>query len=191
MRMAIKQVVTAEDLWELPEKGGLRYELVEGEVVEVPGAGALHSLIVLLVSKLLDDHVSAEDLGLVLPDGSAYILSRHPDLLRIPDVSFISWERVPEDGIPEGFWTTAPDLAVEVVSPHDRAEDIHDKVHEYLNAGCRLVWVLWPRRRSVSVHSPDEMRELGPEDILDGADVLPGFQIRVADLFAIRRARRR
>lgn len=189
--MAIKQVTTAEELWELPDKGGLRYELVEGEVIEVPGAGALHGLIVLLVSKLLDGYVSAEDLGLVLPDGSAYILDRHPDLLRIPDVSFISWERVPEDGIPEGFWTTAPDLAVEVVSPNDRAEDIHEKVHEYLAAGCRMVWVLWPRRQSVSVHSPDGLRELGPDAILDGADVLPGFRVRVADLFAIRRDRRR
>lgn len=188
--MAIKQEMTAEALWELPEKGGVRYELLEGEVVEVPGAGALHSLIVLLVSKLLDRYASEEDLGLVLPDGSAYILSRHPDLLRIPDVSFVSWDRVPEEGVPEGFWHTAPDLAVEVVSPHDRAEDIHDKVHEYLGAGCRLVWVLWPRRRTVSAYSPDGMREIGPDNILDGGEVLPGFQVRVADLFAVRRDRR-
>ena len=188
--MAIKQLVTAEELWEQPDNDGMRYELVEGEAVEVPGAGALHSLIVLLVSTLLEGFVSDNDLGLVLPDGSAYILRRYPDLLRIPDVSFVSWDRVPEDGAPEGFWIGAPDLAIEVVSPHDRAEDIHEKVHEYLAAGTRLVWILWPKRRAVSVHAPDFNQELGPDNLLSGGDVLPGFQVQVSALFAIRRQRR-
>ncbi len=79
-----------------------------------------------------------------------------------------------------------PDLAVEIVSPNDRADDINDKVHEYLEAGARLVWVFWPRRRAVMVHEPDQpIHELGPDDFLDGGDVLPGFRVRVADLFAV------
>lgn len=188
--MAIKQQMTAEELWELPEKGGIRYELVEGEVVEVPGASALHGLIVILVATLLNNFAKEHDLGLVLSDGSAYILGRYPDRVRIPDTSFISWERVPEDGIPDGFWPLAPDLAVEVVSPHDRANDIHDKVHEYLAAGTRQVWVLWPKRRAITIHTPDTTRELGPDDIISGDDVLPGFEITVADLFAVQRSRR-
>ncbi len=185
--MSVKQLVTVEELWEMPEKPGVRYEIVEGELVEVPGAGALHGLIAALVYRLIDDFVRGLDLGLVFTDGVSYILGRAPDRLRVPDVSFISWGRVPEDGVPEGFWPVAPDLAVEVVSPNDRANDVQEKFDAYLAAGTRLVWVLWPRRRSVSVYiGRGVTHELGPEEELDGGEVLPGFRARVADLFAVR-----
>ncbi len=188
--MTVKQLVTAEELWEMPEKPGVRYELVEGALVEAPGAGALHNLIVGLLYKLIDTFVTERDLGLAFSDNTSYILRRHPDLLRIPDVSFVSWERIPEEGVPEGYWPFAPDLAVEVVSPNDRAEDVRDKVREYLAAGTRLVWVLWPKHQSVTVHSPGgASRDLGPEAELDGGDVLPGFRAPVAELFAVRRRR--
>jgi Uma2 family endonuclease len=97
---------------------------------------------------------------------------------------------VPEAGVPERFWEGAPTLAVEVVSPNDRADDIHDRVQDYLDAGSRQVWVLWPRQRSVSVHRPDaDTRELGPDATLDGGDILPGFTVRVGDLLDVRRRR--
>lgn len=188
--MSVRQLMTAEELWELPEKPGVRHELVDGELVEMPGAGALHNLIAALVYGLLRDFVRARDLGLVFTDGVGYIVGRGPDRVRIPDASFVSWERVPEGGVPEGFWPLAPDLAVEVVSPNDRADDVHGTVREYLDAGARLVWVLWPRRRSVSAHTPDGMgHELGPAALLDGGDVLPGFRAGVAELFDVRRNR--
>jgi Uma2 family endonuclease len=80
----------------------------------------------------------------------------------------------------------APDLAVEVVSPNDRANDVQEKVGEYLAAGTRLVWVLWPRSRSVSVHAGRGVtHELGPDEELDGGEVLPGFRVRVANLFEV------
>jgi Uma2 family endonuclease len=179
-----KRLMTAEELWELPERPGMRYELVEGVLVEVPGAGALHNLIAALVYRLIYDFVRGRNLGLVFTDGLAYILGRNPDRVRIPDVSFVSRERVPADGVPVGFWPGAPDLAVEIVSPNDRAEDVHEKVREYLASGVRLVWVLWPGSRSVGVHAPGEpTRELGPGDELDGGDVLPGFRVGVTALF--------
>jgi Uma2 family endonuclease len=124
------------------------------------------------------------NLGEAFGDGVGYILSRRPDLLRIPDASFVSWDRLPDRQIPQGFLPFAPDLAVEIVSPHDRAADIDDKVHEYLEAGTRLVRVFWPRRRAVTAHEPDaDPRELGPDDFLDGGEILPGLRVRVADLF--------
>lgn len=120
---------------------------------------------------------------MVSGDGTGYVLSRDPDTLRIPDVSFVSAARLPGDEVPETFWPLAPDLAVEIVSPHDRAEDVHSKVREYLDAGTRMVWVLWPKRRSVTVYGVGgDSRELGPEDALDGDDVLPGLRVRVAEL---------
>lgn len=185
--MSVKQKVTAEDLWEMPEKPGVQYELVQGELVELPGAGALHGLIVELVLRLIGAHARERDLGPVFGDNVGYIIIRNPDTIRIPDVSFVSWERVPEEGVPEGYWPFAPDLAVEVVSPNDRADDIHDKVREYLAAGTRAVWVMWPKRRSVTAYSPNGVaRELGPGEDLDGGEALPGFRVRVGGLFEVR-----
>ena len=126
----------------------------------------------------------------MLSDGVVYLLDRRPDLVRIPDVSFVSWERVPERGVPEGFWPGAPDLAVEVVSSNDRAEDVRDKVREYLASGTRLVWVLWPKHQSVTIYAAGgATRDLGLDAEQDGGDVLAGFRTPVADLFAVRRQR--
>jgi Uma2 family endonuclease len=181
-----ERLLTAEDLEGLPEQPGVRYELDEGKLVEMPGAGALHNLIVGLVYRLLFAFVSQKRLGLVFCDGAAFVLRRNPDTVRIPDVSVVRRERVPAAGIPEGFWPGAPDLAVEIVSPHDRAEEVHERVRDYLGAGVRLVWVLWPKSRTVTVYWPDgTARELGPDEQLTGGDVLPGFTARVQDLFAV------
>lgn len=187
--MSVKQMMI-EDLWELPEKPGVRHELADGELIEVPAASALHSFITALLFEWIRNYARAHQLGLVFPDGLGYVLSREPPRLRIPDVSFVSRQRIPAAGLPEGFWPGAPDLAVEIVSPNDRAEDVHGKVGEYLDAGCRLVWVLWPRDRAATAYQPGgRVQELGPDSELTGDDVLPGFQIRVADLFDIDPAR--
>ena len=183
--MAIKQLLTAEQLWTLPDVPGKRFELVKGELIEVPGAGAVHGLIVGVIYHLLAAFVAGRELGYVFGDGVGYVLARDPDLVRIPDASFVARERVPAGGVPEGFWPFAPDVAVEVVSPHDRADDVHSKVREYLEAGTRLVWVVWPRHRAVTAYTGDgQAREWRGDDELDGGDVLPGFRVRVAELFA-------
>lgn len=183
-----RQPITVEELWEMPEVAGKRFELVDGELIEVPGASGFHNLIVGLLYRLIDDLVRDRDLGLTFTDGTGYILRRHPDLMRVPDVSFLAWNRIPEGGVStEGYLPVAPDLAVEIVSPGDQADVVHDKVSEYLEAGVRLVWVLWPKRRSVTVHKPGGVaRELGPDEELDGGEVLPGFSVRVSKLFDVR-----
>lgn len=187
--MSVKQLMSAEEVWELPERPGMTYELIDGELHEVPGATALHSLIAALIYRLMDDFARQRDLGLVFPDGVAYVLRRDPDQVRIPDVSFVAWSEVPGDGVPEGFWEGPPTLAVEVISPNDRAVDIHRKVRDYLDAGVHLVWVLWPQQASVTVYDRDTQRELGADDQLGGGDALPGFRVRVGDLFEVRRRR--
>jgi Uma2 family endonuclease len=182
--MVIKQLVTAEELWAMPDVPGVRYELVRGELIAEPGTGGEHGLIARRVLRLLDDAAQADDLGEAFGDGVSFVLRRYPDLLRIPDASFVSWERLPDRRVPRGFLYLTPDLAVEIVSPNDREGDVLAKAHEYLEAGSRLVWVLWPDRRAVTVHEPDHpARELGPDDFLDGGDVLPSLSVRVADLF--------
>ncbi len=185
--MSVKQLLTAEQLWAMPEAPGKRYELVKGELVEVPGAGGLHGFIAGLIYRLIaafDEQRDEQRLGYAFPDGVGYIIGRDPDVVRIPDVSFVSRARLPTGGIPEGFIPFAQDLAVEIVSPGDRAEDVYGKVREYLTAGARLVWVVWPRHRAVTVYTANgEVRELREGDELDGGAVLPGFRVRVAELF--------
>lgn len=188
--MSVEQLLTAEQLWEMPEKPGVRYELVDGRIIEMSGAGGLHNLLVSFLYKLIDAVVSAGDMGQTFTDNTGYILRSDPDLVRIPDVSFISWDRLPEDGVPEGFIRGAPNPAVEIMSPHDRANDVHDKVAEYPDAETEMVWILWPKHRSVSIHEPSRIaRKIGQSDELDGCDVVPAFHVSVEAIFAVRRRR--
>jgi Uma2 family endonuclease len=188
--MTGKRGVTAEELWDMPDVPGKRLELINGEVVELPGSGALQSLIATTLLRLLHQFVEEQDLGLVFPDGLGYVLQRNPDHLRIPNISFIAWDRVPEGEVTEWFWEGAPTLAVEIVSPDDRAVDLRERIHDYLNAGSAYVWVLWPRQHSVSVYLANgKSRELGPDAMLEAQDILPGFSVRVSDLFDVQRRR--
>lgn len=186
--MSVKQhLVTAEELWEMPEVPGKRYELVDGELVEMPGAGAEHVWIAFALAQLLNDFARQHHLGFAVPDGLAYVLRRNPDHVRIPDVSFVAGVDVTKEGLPKTYWEGSPTLAVEIVSPNDRAMEIDERVRDYLDSGSHQVWVLWPNRRAVSVHRPGaDIRELGPEAILKGGNILPGFSVRVSELFEIR-----
>lgn len=188
--MSVKHQLTAEDLLDMPEVPGKRFELVDGELVEVSPSNDLHHAIVEIVYDVLRDHVRQHNLGLVRFDGLAYVIRRGPDQVRVPDVSFVAWDRVPDSGPSARFWEGAPTIAVEVVSPTDRANDIQERVQDYLEATTRQVWVLWPTRRTVTVYGANgSVRQLGPDESLDGGDVLPGFIVRVADLFEVPRRR--
>jgi Uma2 family endonuclease len=170
----------------MPEVPGKCFELVDGELVELSPSNDLHHAIVEIVYDVLRDHVRQHNLGLVRFDGLAYVIKRGPNQVRVPDVSFVAWDRVPESSPLERFWEGAPTLAVEVVCPTDRANDIQERVQDYSEAGTRQVWVLWPSRRTVTVDDAGGgVRQLGPEASLDGGNVLPGFSVRVGDLFEI------
>jgi Uma2 family endonuclease len=184
--MSVKTLLTAEDFLQMPDVPGKRFELVRGELVEMSAATAKHGDIAALIYEVVRAFVRLHGLGRVYFDGVGYIVARDLDIVRVPDVSFVARSRIPETGVPDTHWPFAPDLAVEVVSTHDRAVDVYEKVREYLDAGTQLVWVAWPRTRSVTAHAADgSIRELGPDGDLDGGDVLPGFRVRVGDLFEI------
>jgi Uma2 family endonuclease len=111
-------------------------------------------------------------------------LAHHPDLLRGPDVGVIRAEREPTGKGTAGWLDGAPDLAVEVVGDAQSVSDLAAKATEYLGAGARMVWVLDPEpRRVVTFLAPDHVRVLGPDDVLEGGDLLPGFRCVVAELF--------
>jgi Uma2 family endonuclease len=178
-----KTYMTAEDLFLIPSDD-YKYELVNGLLVRMPPAGALHGKIAVTVVRILAEHVEAHDLGVVCATDTGFILQRNPDIVRGPDAAFVAKARVPSSGVPEAFWPFAPDLAVEVVSPRDRAGEIEEKIAEYLAAGTRVVWLIHPRTRTVLVHrSPTEVEALGEGDDLAGGDVLPGFSCPVRRFF--------
>jgi Uma2 family endonuclease len=184
--VSVKTLMTAEDFLQMPDEPGKPYELVRGELVEMPGATALHGDVSDLIREVLKGFVRQHRLGRVFGDGAGYIVARDRDVVRVPDVSFVAQYRIPETGVPDTFWPFAPDLTVEIVSAGDREVKVHENVREYLDAGSRLVWVARPKTRSVTAHAADgPLVEFGPDDELDGGDVLPGFCVRAAALFAI------
>ena len=106
-------------------------------------------------------------------------------LLIVAFVAYDRWplEAAPTDDPPE--WELAPNLAVEVISPTNKAEEVIEKIEEYFAAGVQLVWVIYPRQRQVYVFdSPTENRILRESGELDGGTVVPGFRLKIADLFA-------
>lgn len=160
------------------------YELVDGRLVPVTPPGFEHGRVCMCVARRLDAFVEAHGLGAVVINDTGFVLRRGPDTMRGADVAFVRADRLPPADMLDRGYRGAPDLAVEVVSPSDRAGEVAQKVHEYLAAGARLVWVLRPKRRSLTVHeSGGASRVYRPGDTVSGGDVLPGFAVPVADLF--------
>ncbi len=181
MATTTRKAATEEDLLQTP-KDGSTYELVDGEIRVGPG-GARHGAVSLRLAVLLHAFVTERQLGFVFESNTGFRLPSGN--IRSPDTCFVSGGRFSEGHLPEGFADLAPDLAVEVISPGDRARHVFDKVGEYLEAGVRLVWVIDPkRRRAVVYRSLSEVRELGEADELDGEDVLPGFRCRLNDILS-------
>lgn len=178
---AADPLLTAEDLYGLPDEDQ-DHELVEGRLVVSEPPGWTHGRLAVRISARLHAFVEARGLGEVVSE-SGYVLARRPDTVRGPDVSFVRTDRLPAPDVAHRFYEGAPDLAVEIVSPDDRAAEVARTVAGYLRAGTRAVWVVHPDTRSVVVHTPDGLaRLLGPDDVLTGGDALPGFTVTVAEL---------
>ncbi len=177
--------VTPEELLGLVD--GDRYELVDGELVERPMSG-ISSVVGGKVLIRLGMHCEPLDCAWLFgADQGFRCYSDDPDRVRKPDVAVVLKARLPANELEAGFLPLAPDLAVEVISPNELAEDVERKIVEYLTAGVRLVWVLYPSTRSVHVFRADgSTTALRESDSLDGGEVLPGFSVPVADLFPAR-----
>jgi Uma2 family endonuclease len=174
--------MTIEEFERLPDEAS-RMELVRGHVVREPPAGFEHGGIAAQVASCLHTFVRRHGLGKVLGAETGFVLFDDPPTVRAPDVAFVARDRLPAD--PRGFPRLAPDLAVEIVSPSNTLSEIQDKVFDYLDAGTRLVWVVEPRGRTVTVYrSREEIGILTPSQEIDGGEVLPGFRVEVSELFA-------
>ncbi|MBI2505723.1 MAG: Uma2 family endonuclease [Candidatus Latescibacteria bacterium] len=176
--------MTAEELLRLPDDG-FRCELVRGKLRKRTLAGAEQGRLTVVLMVSLFQHVQDSKLGVAYAGGTGFLLSSDPDTVRAPDVAFVRRERIEEVGAVEGYWPGAPDLAVEVVSPNDQYSEVESKVADWLEAGSRMVVVVDPRRRKVTVHrSRSDIRILGIGEVLEGGEVVPGWKLPIDDLFA-------
>ncbi len=172
--------LTADEFFEVAPECG-RSELIRGEVIRLAPATSGHGIVAMRIGARLAVFVEAHDLGYVFAAETGFVLARDPDTVRAPDAAFVSRDREPAR---EEFVPFAPDLAVEVVSPDDRPRKVQEKVKDWLAAGARRVWVLYPRTATVHVHSsPTDVRILRHGDVLADEELLPGFAVLLAELF--------
>jgi len=173
--------VSLEELARMPDDG-LRHEIDEGELLAMTRPSSRHGALQIRLGRLIDEFVTRNRLGRTFSE-SGFILQRDPDILRGPDVAFVRAERlaeVPEDGWPE----FGPDLAIEIVSPSDTARQIDRKVHQYLAAGTRAVWIVYPDTRSIHVYEPQGVaRVVGLDGMISSPAALPGLELPVQAIF--------
>lgn len=160
------------------------YEVVNGQKVELPPMGAMEVLMATLLTGELNNFAKAHGLGRAVTEMLFRLGPKGPQ--RRPDVAFVSFARWPRGQVlpPGDPWDVVPELAVEVVSPSNRADEVMDKIRDYFAAGVQRVWVIYPRQRLAYVYdTPMTPRVIGPDGFFEGEDVLPGFRLPLAELF--------
>lgn len=175
---------TKADLIAFHDREDSLFELIDGVIVE-KAMGAYESAISSLPIEVLSEFVRRHKLGLVLgPDGMTEIL---PAQIRGPDAAFVSHARMPSLKVLESEAAPAivPDLAVEILSPSNTRKEMDRKLADYFRAGVRLVWLIEPRARTAEAYtSPTRKKSIGIDGVLEGGKVLPGFSLKLKDLFA-------
>jgi Uma2 family endonuclease len=176
-----KTITTAVELLQTPGLG--RCELVRGELIEMSPTGYEHGRLAAEIAGILRDFVKPRGLGAITGAETGFYIEHNPDTVRAPDVGFIRSDRLPSAKL-SSFFDGPPDLAVEILSPSDRASEVIAKVHEWLHAGCNTVWVVDPETETITVHeSKERIFELSKSDMLNGGGVLPEFSVLVRDVF--------
>jgi Uma2 family endonuclease len=176
------RLLDPEDLLSMPN--GDFYELIDGIPVKKAMGGRTSKVNVKLLT-MLETYVDMHQLGHVFDsDGSYACFTDRPRMVRKPDTSFVGNVRLPGEEAPPGNITIVPDLVVEVVSPKNTHVEIEEKIQLFRNAGTRLIWVIIPETTRACIHRRDgTVTEIGPDGLLDGEDVIPGFRCPIARLF--------
>lgn len=173
---------------ELERHGGPegRWELIDGELVEMSPAGEDHGAYGVAVSGYLFGYVISHRLGRVFGPDTGFVTSDDPPTVRVPDVAFVRADRLAADRDQSRFLRVAPDLAVEIISPSESGSEVLAKAMMWLAAGVKLLWLVDPATRTVTVFAAGQAPwVLTEEDSLDGGDVVPGFKLPVRDIFAV------
>ncbi len=178
--MVTTRLLTADDLFELGPDSP--YELIEGELIEVNPPGGIHGEVAARLTIFVGSFVLSQRLGKVFSNDTGFLLQRSPDTVLGPDVAFVRRERLTES--PVAYIPVAPDLAIEVVSPSNTRASIQRKTNVYLESGVEQVWIVGPLRLELHDCQADaQIITLGFDDVVSGGEGLPGFEMRLRDLF--------
>ena len=184
------RLITADELLVMPpydENGDQRrFELIRGELRVMSLGKPLHGIICARIGSALFRFVEANDLGMAFGAETGFVVGRDPDSVLGADASFVSHERLATVENFEKYFPFAPDLAVEVLSPGNTRREMEEKIAMYFAAGSRAVWVFDPKKRTAAAYtSPADVRVIGEGEAFDGGEVLPGFTLDLAKLFAV------
>ncbi|NJL05589.1 MAG: Uma2 family endonuclease [Chloroflexaceae bacterium] len=177
------QAWTEADLLRLGHDDHRQYELVRGELRQMSPANSVHGNLEFRFAVALGKYLEQHPLGEGYTGDTGFQLSAEPLTIRSPDLAFIRTERLPTGSRP-AFLPLAPDLVIEIVSPSESARTIAEKVSDYLAAGTRLLWIVYPEQQHVHEYRAAHAFHIyHAGDTLDGRDVLPGFRFALAALF--------
>jgi len=177
------QIVTADELMRL-SSDGYRYELVRGELQMMSPTGNEHAIVTAELTIRLGAFVKEHALGAIFAAEAGFQLEHDPDTVLAPEIAFVERQRIAATGVSPKFWQGAPDLAVEVKSPGDRAGKVAAKTQAWLAHGVRQVWLVDPQKRTVTIYRRDGgVIALSESDTLEGGDVVPGFACPVRKIF--------
>ncbi len=173
---------SADDVARIWDRERRLFELVDGVLVEKP-MGFWESRVAIILGYFFEKFLENANLGIVA--GEAGMVQLQFGLVRIPDLSFVSWKRLPGRRIPrKPVPALVPDLAVEVLSASNTEAEIRRKLREYFAAGVRLVWVIDPETRTACAYtSLKRVRNIPADGVLEGGKVLPGFSLALQELF--------
>ena len=177
------QVTTAEQLAAMPDDGN-RYELVKGVLHMMSPAGRRHGRVAARLNAWVTVHVDQRDLGETYAAETGFLIQRHPDTVRAPDVAFVSRDRLAGRPDDIGFLPLAPDFVAEVVSPNDQPRNVEAKSRAWIDAGVRVVLVIDPQTSTVREYRSGSAPRTYSSGLVDLGDILPGFQLDVTELFA-------
>jgi Uma2 family endonuclease len=181
-------LATVEDALWLDDHEDRLCELVDGVLVEKV-MSTFESQLAFILGHLLHNYLDRHPIGIVTgPDGQLWIL---PTIMRMPDAAFIRWDKFPNGKLPnDPAYKIAPDLAVEIISKGNPRKEMEIKLDEYFQAGVQLVWYIDPRKKAAQIYTArDACVDIDEAGFLDGGAVLPGFTLRLGELFE--RAERR
>jgi len=177
--MSTATLMTVEQFEQLPEDNAVRYELKDGELVEMANAKFGHERTKAKITRILVAYILQHPIGDIYSE-TAFSLSE--SRVCTPDVAFLTTESAAK-GDPEHIYRGAPELAIEVVSESESAADLREKVQDYLDAGSRAVWAFYTKLRVIAVYDQSGVREYRGDQVLESPDILPGFQAKVTQFF--------
>lgn len=176
-------VTTAGELFALPSDGN-RYELVEGVLRMMSPAGNEHGIVATAIGASLYNHVKKCSLGKVYAAETGFLIASKPDTVRAPDAAFVSSDRLNSTEPVPGYLALAPNLVVEVVSPHDVFSEVEDMAAQWLDAGSQMVVVANPKDQSLRIYRDrDSIQILKPGDTFDSGSVCSNWLIKVDNVF--------